>query len=531
MRIRALVVVRLLSCLLVAALALSANPAGADESEPVSAEHPELGGADQPVDDRFVAELRSDPNFAGAWIDADRVIHLAFKVQPGPIRSLPTGVQVVIEVGRSHSFSELVVEQRRLAESMGADSYVDEITGEVVVELLRGDDRKIVSSVATRVAFVDARSEFGHGNATCSGLFDCDDIRADIGIVVSTNIKTSGCSSGGIYKQGSNYYLLTAAHCGGQGATSGTVSHNGYVIGDFHKTSWVSNSTNGDSMSFKLRQKYSASRKVRTNDSGGYVDIVSWDSSVTTGEQVCVKTRNGLKLWNCSTVTSVSQTGCGVPGLIRSDGLFAQFGDSGSAVWGNGQHRGVFTCFQPYPVVAMIVPPSTALGKLGASISNGHKSYKPHMELRNRNFERSSVWSDWKLQGSGQRARYSSGGKDGAWTFEFNCFVSGCSTYQDTSNGINGYNPGDKFSVEAWVKCNSSSTCSVTLAMWINPNGSASLAGATATSISSGAWKKVTMTATVPSGVSGGQARWELYNTSSTGQNTRFSLPVWSRIP
>jgi len=182
--------------------ALVAESASAAEVEAVTADEPELGGADEPVDDAFIGDLRSDPNFAGAWIDSDRVIHVAFKTDPGQLLGLPASESVVVEVGRSDSFAELVAEQMRLAESLGADTYVEEVEGVVVVQLLRGDSRTIESSVPTRVEFVDRYGQLAHGDSTCSALDDCDDVRADMAIVVSTNIQTSGCSSGGVYKQG-----------------------------------------------------------------------------------------------------------------------------------------------------------------------------------------------------------------------------------------------------------------------------------------------------------------------------------------
>ena len=172
--------------------------------------------------------------------------------------------------------------------------------------------------------------------------------------------------------------------------------------------------------------------------------------------------------------------------------------------------------------------PAPALSALGEPLSSGHVSYKPHVELRNRAFDRPAFWSDWRQGGSGQRARYSNG-YQGAWTTEFNCFTNGCSVYQDTTVGAQGYNPGDRFDLQAIVKCNSTSTCSVTLAMWIDPNVSPSLAGATSVSIAPGQWKTVSLTATVPGGVSSNQARWELYNNSGTGKNVRFSFPLMSR--
>ncbi len=498
-------------------------------------------------DDAFVLKLREDPNFSGAWLDTQGTIHLAFKVYPKNDH-FDTTTPVIIETGRRASFGELLAAQR----SMAVDSYVDERTGELVLEVpsvaaAHAAERSAVQRglpVPFRLESTAHRTtpQLASGAAKCAPADNCDYFGAGASIEVFTPQKPQGvdCTSGGIIKKNGDYLLVTAAHCGGQNPGSGWVEHNGYIIGDFTYSSWQGSSTlTADVMTFKLRQQEMASRHYNKNSSGGYVDITGWDMSVIVGEAACSNAVNAhvnlSKGWKCEQVTSIAQKKtCGAitqHNYIRVNNLNSGGGDSGSPIWGNGKVRGIFNCYQydtsTFTGITWSTPPSAAIAKTGGS---AHGSYKPHSEIRNRNFDRSSYWSDWRLQGSGQRARYSSGGKDQAWTTEFNCFTSGCSIYQDTPAGSHGYNPGNKFKVEAWVKCNAGSSCNVTLAMWTNPNGgTAHLAGATTTSISAGQWKRVTLTATVPSGGSSNQARWELYN-NQTSKNVRFSLPVFSRI-
>ncbi len=100
-----------------------------------SADVPELGGSSPAVDDAFIVDLRDHPNFSGAWIDLAGRIHLAFIEHPGPVSQFETTAEVTLHFGRSHSFSAMVAEQARILEAFGWGSYVDELRGEIVIEL------------------------------------------------------------------------------------------------------------------------------------------------------------------------------------------------------------------------------------------------------------------------------------------------------------------------------------------------------------------------------------------------------------
>lgn len=518
----------------VPAAAYAETASVADESQFLEPE-PQGDGGPGPLDDAFIEPLRSSPHFAGAWVEGG-VIRIGVVGDGGELGEATFDTSAAVEIVRGfrYSFVELEDEMRRLFERhrplVGA---VDEVRGRILLEFDSDTPAPTIDSqIPVDVRELDSAPSFALSDADCTTRNRCDEIRASIDVRVNTNKVTNVlCSSGGIMRSGSNYYALTAAHCGGIGATSGNLMHDDFRVGDFHSTTWTSGSTfSSDVMAFKLRQPESASRRIyQPSATHGYYDMTSWDSSVTVGEQICMSSRSYG--WNCGTVSHSSITltcsGYTLTGLMRAQGVQAVFGDSGGAMYGNGQHRGVFSCFGAGSGGFWVAgtTPSTIQSQLSLS---PHSSWRPQVEMQNRNYEQPGWSSDWKMWGSGSRTRYLGGGYFGSNFIEFNCAGSSCSQYQDTTAGLNGYNPGNSFRVESYVYCNSGSACPVALAMWVNPSSTPTLAGSTSTTVSAGTWKRVSFVATIPSGVSSNQARFELYNNSS-GKNIRMALPLLSR--
>ncbi|NOX31526.1 MAG: hypothetical protein GXP35_15990 [Actinobacteria bacterium] len=189
---------------------LSALAPGVDAQQ--SADVPELGGSYPAADDAFIVDLRDHPNFSGAWIDLAGRIHLAFIEHPGPASQFETTAEVTVHFGRSHSFAAMVAEQARILEAFGWGSYVDELRGEIVIEVPAvGTASEIDTQFPYRIELVAQEAVFTAEAPSLKGwLLRSDGVVQEFGSNASSKAAIPGAVAISATPSGLGYHVATA---------------------------------------------------------------------------------------------------------------------------------------------------------------------------------------------------------------------------------------------------------------------------------------------------------------------------------
>lgn len=168
---------------------------------------------------------------------------------------------------------------------------------------------------------------------TCSGRGNCaNPLKGGLNI----NRANANCSSGFVAKASSNYYLLTAGHCG---QLDSIWYHNNSQIGTIQKRTY-SDGGFADAAGIKINAGQK-SNLVFHGSLTAFFAVIGADNSTGVGDVFCLSARY-VSSYDCGYVTDVSETVCnndpaqGDPCIYDytiADAIEAQGGSSGGAIF------------------------------------------------------------------------------------------------------------------------------------------------------------------------------------------------------